>query len=489
MSGAVAVAEGAAAGRYEIVVGVEVHAQLATRTKLFCGCSTAFGRPPNTQTCPVCLGLPGVLPVVNREAFELAILTALALRCEIPPRTRFDRKNYYYPDLPKNYQISQNYVHLGVRGALALQSGKEISIDNVHIEEDAGKLLHEVPGRSVVDLNRAGIPLVEIASGPDMRSLAEVEDYMETLRLTLLHLGVSECKMQEGNLRFEASISLRPSGETRLGARVEVKNLNSTKNVLDALAYEVERQAALLERGAAVERETRLWDDERRETARMRTKEEAHDYRYFPEPDIPPIAISEEWLARARARLVELPNARRARYAGELGLTPYEAGVLVQDPRLCRYFDALAARAGDAKAAANWLLNDVLARLNERKATVAEFAAAVPPESLAELIDLVKRGAVSGQAARLQVLPAMMETRAPAGAIIRERGLAQISDRDALAPIVEEVLARHAKVVEDVKKGKEQALGFLVGQCMKAAAGKGNPKVFQDLLREALARR
>jgi aspartyl-tRNA(Asn)/glutamyl-tRNA(Gln) amidotransferase subunit B len=479
----------AAASKYEIVVGVEVHAQLATRTKLFCGCSTAFGRPPNTQTCPVCLGLPGVLPVTNKRAFELAILTALALQCEIAKKTRFDRKNYYYPDLPKNYQISQSYLPLGTGGRLALSSGKEVRIENVHIEEDAGKLLHELPGGSVVDLNRAGIPLVEIVSGPDMRSLEEVEDYMESLRLTLLHLGVSECKMQEGDLRFEASISLRPRGETQLGARVEVKNLNSTKNVLAALAFEAERQAEILDRGEKVARETRLFDAETGETARMRSKEEAHDYRYFPEPDLPPIEVSETWLENLRARLGELPNARRARYVAAIGLTPYEAGVLVEEPRLCGYFDALAARTGDAKAAANWLLNDVLARLNERKATIESFEAAVPPDALAELIDLVRRDVVSGQAARLQVLPAMMETRARAADIIRERGLAQESDRAALTAIVEKTLDTNPRIVEDWKKGKQQVLGFLVGQCMRASGGKGNPKLFQEILREALGRR
>jgi aspartyl-tRNA(Asn)/glutamyl-tRNA(Gln) amidotransferase subunit B len=477
------------ATKYEVVVGVEVHAQLATATKLFCGCSTAFGRPPNTQTCPVCLGLPGSLPVMNRRAFELALETAIALDCRVDPRTSFDRKNYYYPDLPKNYQISQSFRNLGVDGSLALASGKRVSITNVHLEEDAGKLLHDAAGGSVVDLNRTGIPLVEIVSGPDMRSLEEVDDYMETLRLTLLHMGVSECKMQEGDLRFEASLSLRPHGQAALGARVEVKNLNSTKNVLAALAHEVRRQGAALDRGEAVERETRLWDDERGETARMRSKEEAHDYRYFPEPDLVPVAISADWIERARAAIPELPRARRARYVAAGALTPYEAGVLTQEKPLADYFDALAAAAGDPKAAANWLLNDVLARLNERKLAMANFAAAVPPSALAALMALVKAGGVSGQAARLQVLPAMIESGRQAGDLVRELGLAQESDRGALAAIVAEVLAANPKVVADWKGGKQAALGFLTGQCMKAAKGKGNPKLFGEILKEELGKR
>jgi aspartyl-tRNA(Asn)/glutamyl-tRNA(Gln) amidotransferase subunit B len=474
---------------FEIVVGVEVHAQLATATKLFCGCTTAFGRPPNTQTCPVCLGLPGSLPVLNRRAVELAVATALALGCEVAPRTSFDRKNYYYPDLPKNYQISQSARNLGVGGRLALASGRAVSIENVHLEEDAGKLLHESGGKSVVDLNRAGIPLVEIVSGPDMRSLDEVEDYMETLRLTLLHLGVSECKMEEGDLRFEASISLRPRGATALGPRVEVKNLNSTKNVLAALAFEVKRQSALLAAGGTVERETRLFDDERGETARMRSKEEAHDYRYFPEPDLAPVTFSEAFLAEARGRLPELPRARRARLIAGLGLGAYEADLLTQEKALADYFEALAAATKDPKAAANWLLNDVLAELKARKASVASFAARVPPEALAELVELARTEKVSGPAARHEVLPAMIDEQRRAAEIVKERGLAQESDRSALRAIVEKVLAEHAKVVADVKNGKQQALGFLTGQCMRAAGGKGNPKLFGEILREEIAKR
>ncbi|GIW71883.1 MAG: aspartyl/glutamyl-tRNA(Asn/Gln) amidotransferase subunit B [Planctomycetota bacterium] len=476
--------------RYETVIGIEVHAQLATRTKLFCGCATSFGEPANTRTCPVCLGLPGVLPVLNRQALELCLLAAMALGCTVPERTQFDRKNYYYPDLPKNYQISQNYVPLGRGGVLELlQSGKSIGIDNVHLEEDAGKLLHEEGGgeRSLIDLNRAGVPLAEIVSAPELRSLAEVEDYMETLRLTLLYLGVSRCRMQEGNLRFEASISLRPHGASGFGPRVEIKNLNSFKAVLGALAHEVERQAAALERGEPLAQETRLWDEARGVTERMRTKEQAHDYRYFPEPDLPPLAIDAALRERVRARLVELPAARRRRFMEQLGLSAYDAGVLLSEPALASYFEELAQAVGEAKAAANWLINDVLGVLNARK---LEFAAwSVPAPRLAELIALTARGEVSGLVARQQLLPRMLETGETAPALIQRLGLAQQSDREALLPVVERVLAEHPRPVEQYLGGKTQTLGFLIGQCMKSSQGRGNPKVFAELLREELERR
>ncbi len=479
----------------EIVVGVEVHAQLATETKLFCGCSTRFGAPPNTQVCPVCLGLPGVLPVVNRRAFEHALTTALALHCTIDPRTRFDRKNYYYPDLPKNYQISQSYQNLGVDGRLDLgpKGGKRrVSITNVHIEEDAGKLLHsEVGGapRSVVDLNRTGIPLVEIVSGPDMRSLDEVEDTMDTLRDTLLYLGVCECKMQEGDLRFEASISLRPRGETALGPRVEIKNLNSTKAVLGALRHEVERQAAVLLAGGTVARETRLWDDVKLETARMRSKEEAHDYRYFPEPDLAPIRIEAAWLAKLRERIPELPRARRARFVDAYGLPDYDSGVLTGRKDLADYFEQVVGFGAEAKAAANWVMNDV--RMAEEALGREGKRFRASPRHLAKLISLVKEGAVSVTAARQQVFPAMAERDDDPEKVIAGKGISQDSDRAALAAVVEKVIAENPKPLEDLRRGKplKAVAGFYTGLVMKASGGKASPAVVGDLLKEALEKR
>ncbi len=480
---------------HEVVVGVEVHAQLATRTKLFCGCPTTFGAPPNTQTCPTCLGLPGALPVLNRRALELAVLTALGLGCRVDPRTRFDRKNYYYPDLPKNYQISQLHRNLGVGGFLELGprgGGKRVSIENVHLEEDAGKLLHDERGpHSVVDLNRAGIPLVEIVSGPDLRSLEEVEDYMETLRSTLLYLGVSEGKMEEGDLRFEASISLRPRGATALGARVEIKNLNSMKHVLGALRHEVGRQAAILRAGGAVPRETRLYDEATGETARMRSKEEAHDYRYFPEPDLAPVALDESWLAGLRASLPELPRARAARFAATYGLPEYDAGVLTADRALADYFEETAAAAGDAKAASNWIMNDVLALLSSGRVPLADHARRVPPSRLADLIGLVRDGAITHTAARQQVFPEMARTGEAPAAVVASKDLAVQSDRDALAAVVERVLAENPKAVDDWRKGKplKAVQGFLTGQVMKATGGKASPAVAADLIAGALEKR
>jgi len=473
---------------YEMVVGVEVHAQLRTRTKLFCGCETAFGAAPNTRTCPVCLGLPGALPVLNREAFELCLKAALALGCEVDETTRFDRKNYYYPDQPRNYQISQSYAPIGRGGSLELLgSRRRISIDNVHLEDDAGKLVHDGPGAeggSLVDLNRAGTPLAEIVSGPDLRSIDEVQDYMETLRRTLVHLGLSRGRMEEGNLRFEASISLRPWGQDAFGERVEVKNLNSLKAVRAALAFETRRQTRVLDAGGAVSQETRLWDEARGETRRMRSKEDAQDYRYFPEPDLPPVRIDAGWRERARAALGELPTARQRRYRDKLGLGEYEIGVLLQDPVLSAYFDRAVAL-GDAKTAANWVLNDLLAQLKHRDLAIGSCP--VPPGELMALAGLVKVGTVSGQAARQIALPAMFDEGLGAEAAVAAKGLAQESDEAKLGEIVATVVAAHPGPVEQYLAGKTKVLGFLVGQCMRASRGKGNPKVFQELLRNALA--
>jgi len=489
---------------YEIVIGLEAHAQLATRTKLFCGCSTRFGAPPNTQTCPVCTGHPGVLPVLNRTAFEYALKTALALNCQIARRTALDRKNYYYPDLPKNYQISQNYQNLGTDGHLDLEvdgTTRRVRIHNVHLEEDAGKLLHPddvqqstlldisdderaaLAGATLVDLNRAGTPLVEIVTEPDMRSVAEARAYMETLAGILLYLGVSDCKMQEGSLRFEASISLRPPGDAEYGSRVEIKNVNSMKAVASALEYEARRQADLLDRGEPVARETRLWDDAAGRTKPMRSKEQAHDYRYFPEPDLVPVEVDEAWLERVRASLPELAHARKRRFIEKLGLPDYDAGVLVADKALADYFEQCVALGAEPKAASNWLMGSVLRELKTRGIGIGELP--VSPAALVELIGLVDAGTIAARTGK-EVFAQMAQTGRPAAEIIERRGLRQISDSTELEAVVLDVLRRNPKAVADLRAGKKKAQGFLMGQVMRATRGKANPQVARDLIAKKL---
>ncbi|MHC4392017.1 MAG: Asp-tRNA(Asn)/Glu-tRNA(Gln) amidotransferase subunit GatB [Planctomycetota bacterium] len=475
-------------GSYEVVIGLEVHAQLDTVTKLFCGCRVTFGEPPNTHTCPVCLGLPGTLPVINAEALRLCAVTAKGLGCRVPEVTRFDRKNYFYPDQPKNYQITQDRAPLGTCGRLTLLgSGKELRIHNVHLEEDAGKLLHAArPGApSIVDLNRAGVPLAEIVSEPDLRSIEETIDAMETLRLTLLHLGVSRCRMEEGNLRFEASVSLRPRGQAELGTRVEIKNLNSKKAVAEALGFEIARQERVLEGGGVVAQETRLWDDVRTETRRMRGKEDAHDYRYFPEPDLPPVALSAEFRDELQLATGSLPHVRRARYIEELSLKPYDANVLIQDPTLCGWFDELAAQTGKPGAAADLLLNSVLAQVKQRGVEDVS-ALGLTAARLAELASLEAEGVISRQVARTKVLPAMIDRDLGAEAVVEALDLRQNSDSSALQAIVDEVLAKNPDPAGQYRAGKVAVLGFLVGQCMKASRGQGNPKVLKELLQATL---
>jgi len=489
---------------YEVVIGLEAHAQLATKTKLFCGCATRFGAPPNTLTCPVCTGHPGVLPVLNRAAFEHALKTALALHCRINRHTALDRKNYYYPDLPKNYQISQSYLNLGVDGHIDLELDghtRRVRIHNVHIEEDAGKLLHpddvaestlldisaatrvSLARMTLVDLNRAGTPLCEIVTEPDLRSVEEARVYMESLVSLLLYLDVSDCKMQEGSLRFEASISLRPLGATEYGSRVEIKNVNSMKAVVRALDYEVRRQTECLRHGEPVTRETRLWDDAAGRTAPMRSKELAHDYRYFPEPDLVPVEIDEAWLERVRATIPELAPARRRRFIEVLGLPPYDAGVLVADKALADYFEDCVRLGAEPKTASNWLMGAVMRELNARGVGIAQLGLA--PAALVELIRLVAQGAIAPNTAR-EVFGEMLATGRPAAEIIQSRGLKQISDSAELENIVRQVLEANPKAVADLREGKKQAQGFLMGQVMKATKGKANPKLAASLLAQLL---
>jgi len=476
---------------YEPVIGLETHAELLTESKLWCRCSTRFGRPPNSQTCPVCLGMPGVLPVLNVKAFELALRAALALNCQLNRTTFFDRKNYYYPDLPKNYQISQNYCNLGVDGHLEIPLDgdvRRVGILNVHLEEDAGKNVHaEHPGAdySLVDLNRAGTPLLEVVTAPDMHSVEEADAFMHTLRQVLLYTQVSDCKMQEGSLRFEASISMRPAGTDGLGARVEIKNLNSMKAVRGALEWEIRRQTSLLKRGEAVEQETQLWDEARERTNRMRTKEEAQDYRYFPEPDLLPVQVTDEMLGRVRESVPELPLKRRRRIRDELGLSEYDATVLCDQKEVGDYFEACLAAHGSPKSVANWIINEVLREVNERKISIEEFE--VPPERLAELVRLTDEGRINANVAR-DIMTKMIRTGKDAATLVQEEGVEQISDGAALEPVIEQVIRDNPDTVQDYLGGRKQAVGPLVGQVMKLTRGRADPKLANQMLREKLDR-
>ena len=476
---------------YETVIGLEVHAQLLTGTKMFCGCRAAFGAAPNTQTCPVCQGMPGSLPVINRRAIEFGIMTALAIGCRVNALNRFARKHYYYPDMPKNYQISQYEEPLAEHGHVAIEAGgppREIGVQRVHLEEDVGRLLHEgaleTAQSSSVDFNRAGVPLMEIVSKPDLRSPEEAAAYLKALRAILVYLRVCDGNMEEGSLRCDANISLRPRGQTEYGTKVEIKNMNSFRNVRDALEYEIHRQTRALETGERIVQETRLWDPDRAVTVSMRSKEFAHDYRYFPEPDLPPLDVQSAWVDEVRARLPELPVARRARFQGAYGLSAYEADILTQGRGLADYFEAAARDSDKPKIVANWVLNELLRELpadDDR----AVAASPIPPGNLVGLLRLMDDGTISGKIAK-DVFEKMYQSGETAQAIVSREGLTQVADEGALSAAVDLVLAEHAKVVEDYKAGKKAALGFLVGQVMKATQGKASPGVVNRLLVEKL---
>ena len=475
--------------KYEVVIGLETHAELDTESKLFCGCSTKFGSEPNTQTCPVCLGLPGVLPVMNKKAFGYSLKAAVTLHCEINQFTNFDRKSYYYPDLPKNYQTSQNYFNIGNNGYVDMVvDGKEkrINIHNVHLEEEAGKLVHPEASDanySLVDFNRAGVPLLEIVTQPDMRSIEEVESYMHTLRNILLYIGVSDCKMQEGSLRFEASISLREHGSTVLGNRVEIKNLNSMKAVLKVLAYEMSRQSSLLDDGKEILLETRLWDDVDAVSRRMRTKEDAHDYRYFPEPDLVPFWINQEWIDETKTTIPELPVSKRQRFVKEYSLSDYDAGILTDDKSLADYFEECVGLSQDSpKELSNWIINDVLRELNERKVYVQDFT--VTPDTL---VGLIKIKPTIGNSIAKEVFVEMANTGKDAPTIVKEKDLTQMDDTSELNEIVIKIVEENPKAVEDYGLGKKNALAFLIGQTMKITKGKANPKILTELFKQRLS--
>jgi aspartyl-tRNA(Asn)/glutamyl-tRNA(Gln) amidotransferase subunit B len=475
---------------FEAVIGLEIHAQLLTASKIFCGCSTAFGAAPNTHICPVCIGLPGALPVLNRAAVDFAVCAALALGCEIRHRSIFARKNYFYPDLPKGYQISQYELPIATGGVLAFVSGGEarrIGITRVHMEEDAGKSLHEgfadADRKSYVDYNRSGVPLIEIVSEPDLRSAPDAAEFFSRLRAILVWLGVNDGNMEEGSLRCDANVSVRPRGQAALGTKAEVKNLNSFRFLQKALEYEIARQTDVLSDGGRVVQETRLWDAAAGRTVSMRSKEEAHDYRYFPEPDLPPVVVDVERIERIRAAMPELPEARRRRFVEALGLTEYDAAQLTQSQRVADFFEDTVRAGAPAKAAGNWIMGELARLLNEHGAEIAESP--VDAARLAGLIALVEKGTVSGSMAK-GVLEKMYGSAQTADAIVSAEGLAQIDDEAAIVALIADVLAENAGPVADYRGGKTSAFGFLVGKVMRAAAGKANPKRVNELLKRSL---
>lgn len=473
---------------FEPVIGFEVHTELKTRSKVFCGCRVGFGDPPNTNVCPVCLGMPGVLPVLNKRALELSLRVAVALHCEITEHTTFDRKNYYYPDLPKNYQISEQYNILGRRGYLDIDvegEAKRVGINNVHLEEDAGKNIHpETPGAnySLVDLNRTGVPLLEIVSEPDMRSRAEAEAYMIALRSLLQYCDASDCKMQEGSLRYELNISMRRPGDPLPEYRIEMKNIASIRSVLAAVDYEIKRQSEILREGGRIAKETRLWDDAARVSRTMRTKEGAQDYRYFPDPDLVEVHIDSEWVERVRSELPEMEKQRCARFVSQYGLPEYDAEVLTRSRPLADYFEQAVGHHNNPKAIGNWIMTEVLRHLDEE--TEPEDLK-LRPEHLAQLVAMIDGDKISGKIGK-QVFPEMLATGKPPETIVEEKGLVQISDTSALDGIIDEAIAENPGPAEDFRSGKEKAIGRLVGAVMKKTRGQANPKLVNELLRKKL---
>lgn len=473
--------------KYEVVIGLEVHAQLKTKSKIFAPDKNEFGQEPNTLTSPITLGMPGVLPVLNKECVNMGILTGLALNCEIPARCKFDRKQYFYPDLPKGYQISQYDEPICVNGHIEID-GKRIGITRAHLEEDAGKLVHAgangIAGStySLVDLNRAGTPLLEIVSEPDMRSSEEAKNYMEELRNIVRYIGVCDGNLEEGSMRCDANISIMPKGSKEFGTRAEIKNVNSFAALQRAIEYEIERQIEIVEEGGEVVQETRLWDDASRETRSMRGKEDAHDYRYFPEPDLMPLEISREWVEEIRAKMPELPNQKRKRYQ-EIGLSEYDASVIVEQMGLALFFDKVLELGANPKTAVNFIMGEIAAYLKEEHIEITDTK--LTPDNLAELISLIEKGTISNNIGK-QIIIEMMKDGTKAYVIVEKKGLSQISDEGAIKELVQKVVDAHPNEVEAYKNGKTNLLGFFVGQVMKETKGRANPKTVNQLIKEII---
>lgn len=473
--------------KYEVVIGLEVHAQLKTKSKIFAPDKNEFGQEPNSLTSPITLGMPGVLPVLNKECVNMGILTGLALNCEIPARCKFDRKQYFYPDLPKGYQISQYDEPICVNGHLDI-NGKRIGITRAHLEEDAGKLVHAgangLAGStySLVDLNRAGTPLLEIVSEPDMRSSEEAKNYMEELRNIVRYIGVCDGNLEEGSMRCDANISIMSKGSKEFGTRAEIKNVNSFAALQRAIEYEIERQIEIVEEGGQVVQETRLWDDNARETRSMRGKEDAHDYRYFPEPDLMPLEISREWVERIKSEMPELPSQKRARYQ-EIGLSEYDASVIVEQMGLALFFDKVLELGANPKTAVNFIMGEIAAFLKEDHIEITDTK--LTPENLAELIALIEKGTISNNIGK-QIIIEMLKDGTKASVIVEKKGLSQISDEGAIKELVQKVVDAHPNEVEAYKNGKTNLLGFFVGQIMKETKGRANPKTVNQLLREII---
>ena len=476
--------------KYEAVIGLEVHAQLLTDTKIFCGCSTKFGNPPNTNVCPVCLGHPGVLPVLNKKVVEYTVLMGLATNCTINEKSIFARKNYFYPDLPKDYQISQYEEPICEHGKVIIEfkdeSTKEIGITRIHMEEDAGKSIHDMGFGTKIDLNRTGTPLMEIVSEPDMRTAEEAYLYLTKLKQILTYLGICDGNMEEGSLRCDANISVRLKGETKLGTKAEVKNMNSFSNVAKAIEFEIERQIDLIDEGKKVIQQTLLWDADKEEAYPMRSKEEAHDYRYLPDPDLMPVVVSEEWRNKINEDMPELPDSRRNRFINSFKLPKYDSEILTSSRELADYYEKILTVTDDYKSASNWVMTDVLKVINDRKIQINEFP--VTPENLGKLIKLIGDKTISGKIAK-EVFPDMLSSGKDPESIVKEKNLVQISDTSQIEGIIDNIISANMKQVEEYLGGKEKVLGFFVGQIMKETKGKANPGMVNEILKAKLERK
>lgn len=470
---------------YDTIIGLEVHAQLETKTKLFCRCAVEFGAEPNSRTCPICLGMPGTLPVVNEKAVEYALRMILAVGGDVHPQSEFARKNYFYPDLPKGYQISQFDKPIGTGGRVVLDDGFTVRIKRIHLEEDAGKSLHPESGEDFtrIDLNRCGTPLIEIVTEPDLRSAGQAYEYLTKIRQFVRYLGICSGNMEQGALRCDANISLTPKGEDGLGVKTELKNLNSIRAVKKALAFEIHRQTIILESGQKIVQDTRLWNESAQKTGSMRIKEDADDYRYFPEPDLPPLLLTEKMVDAVQKSLPELPEAKKNRLVSEYKISEYEAGVLSKNADLAAYFEALARKTGDSPQSANWLMNIVLQALDEQSLEVSAFP--VSPDELAELISFQKNGTISAKNAR-DIFAEMLDSGRSPSVIIEARGLTQVSDEREIGDIIDDILAARADMVEAYRQGRVQLFDFFVGQVMKATRGRANPAVVTQVLKEKL---